>query len=126
MHMDIDPNGGFRKLQHLLRNPPAPPETLGNLLLLHVKHQLYALAADVLADFTELHESCLSQDLYDYLDATIECHSSKQVPSFRFSSFCVWLCVGFYFVPLSLQALFCTLKTAEVHLVRHRLFSISI
>lgn len=73
-----DPSKAFKKLQHLLRNPPHPPETFGNLLLLYIKHQLYDLAADVLADYPELHQTCLSQDLLDFLVATIESHSSLQ------------------------------------------------
>jgi tetratricopeptide repeat protein 30 len=76
MHMDSDPNGGFRKLNFLLSQPPFPPETFGNLLLLYLKYQYYDLAADVLAENTHLHASCLSQDLYDYLEATILTQSS--------------------------------------------------
>ena len=52
--MDEDPTGGFRKLNFLLQNPPAPPETFGNLLLLYCKpqHAFYDLAADVMAERT--------------------------------------------------------------------------
>ena len=35
--MDDDPNDGFHKLNFLLAHPPFPPETFGNLLLLHCK-----------------------------------------------------------------------------------------
>lgn len=35
--VDKDPSSGFKKLQHVLRNPPHPPETLGNLVLLYIK-----------------------------------------------------------------------------------------
>ena len=45
LHMDEDPSNGFRKLNYLLSNPPFPPETFGNLLLLHCKYQYYDLAA---------------------------------------------------------------------------------
>jgi tetratricopeptide repeat protein 30 len=55
--MATDPPAGFRKLQHLLRNPPHPPETLGNLVLLYVRHQLLDLAADALADYEDLHDA---------------------------------------------------------------------
>lgn len=35
--MEDDPTAGFRKLNFLLQNPPFPPETFGNLLLLYCK-----------------------------------------------------------------------------------------
>lgn len=34
INMDVDPTGGFKKLNFLLQSPPFPPETFGNLLLL--------------------------------------------------------------------------------------------
>ena len=37
MNMDTDASGGFRKLNFLLKNPPHPPETFANLLLLYCK-----------------------------------------------------------------------------------------
>ncbi len=54
--MDTDPNGGFRKLTHLLQSPPFPPVTFANLLLLYCKPQrgLYDLAADVMAENPDL------------------------------------------------------------------------
>ena len=54
--MDADPNGGFRKLTHLLQSPPFPPVTFANLLLLYCKpqHGLYDLAADVMAESPDL------------------------------------------------------------------------
>jgi tetratricopeptide repeat protein 30 len=61
LHMDTDPTGGFRKLSFLLSQPPFPPETFGNLLLLYIRHQYYDLAADVMADNAHLHQTCLSQ-----------------------------------------------------------------
>ncbi|GBG84433.1 hypothetical protein CBR_g38718 [Chara braunii] len=73
MNIDTDPTGGFRKLNFLLQSPPFPPETFGNLLLLYCKpsHGFYDLAADVMAENTHLTYQNLSQDLYEYLDATI-------------------------------------------------------
>jgi hypothetical protein len=62
VHMDADATTGFKKLNFLLSQPPFPPETFGNLLLLYVKHQIYDLAADVLAENTHLHESGLSPE----------------------------------------------------------------
>lgn len=48
--MEEDPTGGFRKLNFLLSNPPFPPETFANLLLLHCKYGYYEIAADILAE----------------------------------------------------------------------------
>lgn len=38
MNIEDDPSGGFKKLNHLLQNPPSPPETFPNLLLLYCKY----------------------------------------------------------------------------------------
>eukprot|EP00899_Mesostigma_viride_P015377 jgi/Mesvir1/23840/Mv10645-RA.1 len=80
VHMDADPTAGFRKLNFLLQNPPFPPETFGNLLLLYCKpqHAFYDLAADVMAENTHLTFKHLSQDLYEYLDATIMSQTSPE------------------------------------------------
>lgn len=59
--MDADPSTGFAKLNFLIANPPCPPETFGNLLLLYCKYACYALAADIMAEYTHLHEAALSQ-----------------------------------------------------------------
>jgi tetratricopeptide repeat protein 30 len=48
------------ELDHVTQ-PPFPPETFGNLLLLYIRHQYYDLAADVMADNAHLHQTCLSQ-----------------------------------------------------------------
>lgn len=48
--MEDDATAGFRKLNFLLSNPPFPPETFGNLLLLHCKYGYHELAADILAE----------------------------------------------------------------------------
>lgn len=76
MNMDQDPTGGFRKLNFLLSQPPFPAETFGNLLILYCKYMYYDLAADVLAENGHLHDTCLSQDLYAYLEASINTQSS--------------------------------------------------
>ncbi|KAJ1624803.1 hypothetical protein T492DRAFT_1044543 [Pavlovales sp. CCMP2436] len=68
MHMEMDPTSGFRKLNFLIQNPPCPPETFQNLLLLYCKHGYYDLAADeiflkkpLLARDTERIKLCLTQ-----------------------------------------------------------------
>ena len=71
MHMDNEPASGFRKLNFLISNPPFPPETFVNLMLLYCKHQYYDLAADVLAENAHLTFQYLSPDLYEFLDATL-------------------------------------------------------
>jgi tetratricopeptide repeat protein 30 len=80
IHMDDDPTVGFRKLNFLLSNPPFPPETFGNLLLLQCKYQYYDLAADVLAENSHLtyNEKLLSRELYEFLDATIMVQTSAE------------------------------------------------
>lgn len=78
MNMDEDPTTGFRKLNFLLRNPPFPPPTFGNLLLLYCKFYHYDLAADVLAENTQLTYKMLSQELYEFLDACIMVQTSPE------------------------------------------------
>ena len=63
--MEEDPNNGFHKLNFLLSNPPFPPETFGNLLLLHCKYGYYDLAADILAENAHLTYKFLSQELFE-------------------------------------------------------------
>ena len=78
MYMEDDATAGFRKLNFLLSNPPFPPETFGNLLLLHCKYGYYDLAADILAENSHLTYKFLSQELFEYLDATIMISTSPE------------------------------------------------
>eukprot|EP01038_Epipyxis_sp_PR26KG_P005705 gene5705-7874_t len=71
INADDDATGAFKKMSWLLANPPYPPETFGNLLLLHCKYQNYDIAAGLLAENAQLTYKYLSQELYDYLDACI-------------------------------------------------------
>eukprot|EP01084_Bolivina_argentea_P067242 122502_1 len=64
-------NEGFRKLNFLITQQSFPPETFQNLLISYIKHDLYDLAADVLAENAHLHELYLDNELYDLLDAII-------------------------------------------------------
>ncbi|CAM9370910.1 unnamed protein product [Chrysoparadoxa australica] len=79
MHMEEEPTGGFRKLNFLLSNPPYPPETFGNLLLLHCKYGHHDLAADILAENSHLTYKLISQELYEFLDAAIMVQTSPEV-----------------------------------------------
>ncbi|GBG33812.1 Tetratricopeptide repeat protein 30A [Hondaea fermentalgiana] len=78
MNIDQDFAPGCRKLNFLLDNPPHPPQTFGNLLLLYCKNSLYGIAADVLAEHTHLTFKLLSPELYDFLDATIMTETSPE------------------------------------------------
>lgn len=78
IHADDDPSGAFKKLSYLLANPPYPPETFGNLILLHCKYQNYDLAAGLLAENSHLAYKYLSQELYDYFDASIMVSTSVE------------------------------------------------
>jgi len=78
MYMEDDPQAGFRKLNFLLQNPPFPPETFANLLLLYAKHEYFDLAADVLAENMHLTQKYLQPELYDFLDAVIMTQTSPE------------------------------------------------
>lgn len=71
MHMEEEPTEGFKKMNWLVGQPPFPPETFGNLLLLYCKYGYYDLAADMMADNVNLTVQHLSPDLYCFLEATI-------------------------------------------------------
>jgi tetratricopeptide repeat protein 30 len=77
-NMDTDPAAEFKKFNFLLQNPPFPVETFSNLLILCCKYNCYDMAADVLADKTELTFKCLSPEDFEYLDALIMCQTSPE------------------------------------------------
>ena len=78
MNIDTDPQGGFKKLNYLLHNPPFPPEAFSNLLLLYCKFHYYDLAADILAENSELTIKYISNDDYEYLEAIIFQNSNPE------------------------------------------------
>ncbi|KAK6639634.1 Tetratricopeptide repeat protein 30A [Polyplax serrata] len=78
MNMEANPAEGFKKLQFLLRQNPYPPETFWNLLLLYCKYEYYDLAADVLAENSNLTQKYLSQYLFEFLDALITKQTSPE------------------------------------------------
>lgn len=61
----------LQKLSFLLSNPPFPPETFGNILLLYCQYGCYDMAADILAENSDLTFTFLTQELFEYLDALI-------------------------------------------------------
>lgn len=70
-NIDNEPSAGFKKLNYLLYNPPFPPETFTNILLLYTKFNYFDLAADVLAENSDLTFKYIKQEVYDYLEALI-------------------------------------------------------
>ena len=60
MNIENEPSEGFKKLNFLLANPPFPPETFPNLILLYCKFNHFDLAADILAENADLTYKCLS------------------------------------------------------------------
>jgi tetratricopeptide repeat protein 30 len=68
MNIEQDPTNGFKKLNFLLNNPPFPPETFPNLILLYCKYEHYDLAADVLAENADLTWKCLPAEDYEFLE----------------------------------------------------------
>jgi len=78
MNIEEEPQGGFKKLNFLIQNPPFPPETFPNLLLLYCKYAHYDLAADVLAENADLTYKCLSQEDFEFLETIILQQTSKQ------------------------------------------------
>ena len=78
MNMDEDATGGFKKLNFLLQNPPFPPETFPNLLLLYCKYQYFDLAADVLAENADLTFKCIPQEDFEFIDALILQHANPE------------------------------------------------
>ena len=71
MNIEDKTSEGFKKLNHLLQNPPFPPETFPNLLLLYCKYSYYDMAADILAENTDLTFKTISGDDFEFIDALI-------------------------------------------------------
>jgi len=78
MYCDENANAAFKKLNFLIQNPPFPPETFSNLLLLYCKYSYFDLAADVLAENQALVSKCISPEEYEYIQALILQHTSKE------------------------------------------------
>lgn len=78
MNFEEDPQSAFKKLNFLLSNPPFPPETFPNLLLLYCKNSLFDLAADVLAENADLTYKCMSQEDFEFLETLILQETSKE------------------------------------------------
>lgn len=70
INIDEDATTSFEQLNYLLNNPPFPPPTFTNLLMLYCKYSYHGLAADVLAENPQYH-ALLSPEVKDFLNATI-------------------------------------------------------
>jgi len=86
MNMDDDPTNGFKKLSFLLQNPPFPPETFPNLLLLYAQYEYFDLAADVLAENADLTYKCIPEEDFEYIDALILQNASPEEAFKRFEA----------------------------------------
>lgn len=75
INIESQTDNGFRKLNFLLNNPPFPPPTFTNLLMLYIKFKFYDLAADVYASHPE-YQSFLAPEVREFLEATIMVPSS--------------------------------------------------
>jgi tetratricopeptide repeat protein 30 len=86
--MEEDPSSAFRKLTFLLGQEPTPPETFRNLLLGYCKFEYYALAADLLAENTELAAKTMGQQTLDFLETYLLCSTSKEEAYRKFDEMC--------------------------------------
>eukprot|EP00921_Rhytidocystis_pertsovi_P000751 GHVQ01001314.1.p1 GENE.GHVQ01001314.1~~GHVQ01001314.1.p1 ORF type:complete len:528 (-),score=94.90 GHVQ01001314.1:198-1781(-) len=86
INMDAHPNEGFRKLYFLLQNPPFPPQTFVNLLILYCKYCYYDLAADMQAENAHLAAQCLDKEDSDFLSALIMAQSAPEQAFHSFES----------------------------------------
>ena len=86
--MEDDPSSAFNKLSFLLQQQPSPPETFRNLLLGYCKFEYYALAADLLAENSELAMKTMGQPMMDFLDAYLLCATSKEEAYRKFDELC--------------------------------------
>ncbi|KAG9509857.1 Cleft lip and palate transmembrane protein 1 [Fragariocoptes setiger] len=70
----------YDKLQYLLSQKfvgaECPDETFPNLLIICCQNQLYDIASELMTDNSDLAYQCLSEDLYDFLQAIISQQTS--------------------------------------------------
>ena len=84
LFFDSNPSESFRKINFLLENPPFPDETFCNLLLLYAKYEYFDLAADVLAENSELTFKFINPNDFEYIDALIFQNASLEDTIKRF------------------------------------------
>ena len=86
--METDATGGFKKLNFLLQNPPYPPETLANILLLYCKYEYYEIAADILAENADQTFKYINQEDYEYIEALTISAQDPEEAFRRFEDLC--------------------------------------
>jgi tetratricopeptide repeat protein 30 len=86
--MEDDPSSSFNKLTFLLHQEPTPPETFRNLLLGYCKFDYYSMAADLLAENTDLALKTMGQTTLDFLDTYLLCSTSKEEAYRKFDDLC--------------------------------------
>lgn len=96
VQFDEDTSQSFRKLNHLLQNPPYPPEAFQNLLLLCCRPAVarYNLVADMMAENPDMAQSALRADVRQFLQALIARQESREWWQWRLARRVVLCCVG--------------------------------
>ena len=70
-NIDLDPSSGIERLGELLCDESFPAETLGNLLLLCIKHSEDTLALEVFEANKQVAREVFPSDLFTYIQASI-------------------------------------------------------
>lgn len=65
-YCEKETESSFEKLRFLLANPPFPPVTFQNLLLLYCQHDLSELAADLIANNPQLTSDLVEEDFIQF------------------------------------------------------------
>jgi tetratricopeptide repeat protein 30 len=65
-YCEKETESSFEKLRFLLANPPFPPVTFQNLLLLYCQHDLSELAADLIANNPQLASDLVEEDFIQF------------------------------------------------------------
>lgn len=94
MNFEVNPTEGFEKLQFLLQQNPFPPETFANLLLLYCQYECYDLAANILAENTNLTYKYLTQvsaKIYQINVHIISSTHSSSQPSYQKNAHALFL-----------------------------------
>lgn len=60
------PNKGVKKLQFLIQQPPFPVEAFQNLVNIYIQHDLFDLAADLIAENMFLAKNSLEPEKLEY------------------------------------------------------------
>ncbi|KAL0231608.1 hypothetical protein GEMRC1_011012 [Eukaryota sp. GEM-RC1] len=82
LDVEADPTVAIQKLTFLLEQPPFPPETMSNLLILQLKFNLLGIAADIISENSLLIKRLVSQDFSEYVECLLLAKASP-AESFR-------------------------------------------